>query len=573
MPPVPASNPETFTQSLEAPAPPRSLLESLLDLKPSAAPSAAPRAPLQDALAAAQSALEAIRLSRSRGATTCATPVACHNAREALTAIFGELHGLTLQDLARQLHAITARIEDALDTQVNAIIHHRRFQRLEASWRGLHYLWERSREAAERAEELNERAEIKIRLLCASKQDLLKDARDAVEFDQSALFKKVYESEFGMAGGEPFNLLVGDYEFCEINRQSSLPGEREEFTAETARKRRDYSDDLETLTSIAGVAAAAFAPFITAASPEFFGLNDFRRLEVGLPLEQDFQGPDFIKWQAFRNSPDARFVGLAMPRVLMREPYHLEPTRGDAFRFTEDVAEEGGHSKYLWGNAAYAWASVVMRAYAETGWFADIRGFERSTDIDRGQTGGLVKGLAMDSFTTDRPGVALKTNTDVVLGSDDEQSLSQLGFIPLCACPGTRYSVFYSNASVHIPRKLDDAAATTTERMSSMLQYVLCASRFAHYLKSLSRQQIGSFAAAETLTTKLRTWIARYVADDPTAKPEIKAQYPLLKAEISVEEIPGTAGAYQMNMQLLPHYQLDALAASLKLVHRLPGGS
>jgi type VI secretion system protein ImpD len=521
-------------------------------------------------LTEARQALEAVRRGR-KGIETSGAAQDGSAAQAALTSILGDINGLTLAQVSLQLEAAAARIETRLNAQVNAILHHRRFQRLEASWRGLYFLWERAREGAERAEELNERAEVKLRILSVKKRELRDDARDATDFDQSSLFKKVYESEFGTAGGEPFNLLVGDYEFCAINRRDPLPGESEDDVDEldsSSGARRNYSLDLETLSSISRVATAAFAPFIAGASPEFFGLSDFRRLEANLPLEQDFQGPDFIKWDSFRSDPDSRFVGLALPRVLMREPYRLDPSRGDAFRFQEEVAEQGGaHSKYLWGNAAYAFAAVVMRAFVETGWFADIRGFDRPGERDDGEGGGLVKGLTADSFNTDRAGVALKTNTDVVLTSDDEQRLSQLGFIPLCACTGTKHSVFYSNASVHKPVKRDDVASNTTERMSSMLQYVLCASRFAHYLKSLSRQQIGSYEAAEDLKRRLRKWISDYVGDDPN-----HTKYVLRDAEIDVVESDDSPGTYQMKIQLQPHYQLDALAASLKLVHKLPGG-
>jgi type VI secretion system ImpC/EvpB family protein len=464
---------------------------------------------------------------------------------DALRQLFGDELRVGRKQAARLLDGVVARIDALLSRQVNAVLHHPRLQALEASWRGLDYLREQARAELSRAEELGENIRIVLRVLSATKRELRDDATTASQFDQSAIFKAVYESEFGHAGGEPFGLLIGDYEF------------------------RNHPDDLDTLASLAGVAAAAFAPFVAAAAPQFFGLDDFQKLEIGLPLEKDFQRPDYIQWRELRQSEDMRFVGLTLPRVLMRVPYSLDVERQDGFRFSEDVAQSDKRQRYLWGNAAYAFGGVVLRAFVETCWFADIRGFERGT-----ASGGLVSGLAVDSFATDRAGIGLKTSTEVVIGGDQEGELSELGFIPLSACPGTEFSAFFSNASVHQPAKFAEEVANTNAVMSAMLQYVLCASRFAHYLKVLCRMKIGSLESAEALQDYLSRWVSDFVADDAHASQHVKARYPLRQAEVKVAEIPGHAGAYRLEMKLLPHYQLHGLSASLRLVHRLqgPGG-
>jgi type VI secretion system protein ImpC len=483
----------------------------------------------------------AIAAPGTAGSDEMAAKIRAAKSRQELAKVLYGSRPIAAKTASRELDVAIARIDDLLAEQVNAILHHPRWQRLESSWRGLSFLCQQAADEVERAYSQGEDAKIVVRMLSVKKRELWDDATSAAEFDQTVLWQKVYESEFGAAGGHPFGLLVGDYEF------------------------RNHPNDLDTLASVASVAAAAFAPFVAAAAPEFFSLADFQRLEIGLSLEQDFQRPDYIKWRALRGSDDSRFVGLTLPRVLMRRPYRLDPNREDGFRFEEEVADAQKHDRYLWGNAAYAFASVVLRAYVDTGWFADIRGFERGNE-----TGGIVTGLAVDSFRTDREGIALKTATDVVIDSAQERELSDLGFIPLCACQGTQFSAFFSNASIHKPAAFADAEADTTSRMSAMLQYVLCASRFAHYLKVLCREKIGSFQSVDEVNDFLVRWISQYVADDARAGPEVKARYPLRQAEVAVAQIPGQAGAYRLEMRLLPHYQLDALSASLRLVHRLP---
>ncbi len=438
--------------------------------------------------------------------------------------------------IARLLNRDIARLDTLLSAQVNAILHHPRFQSLEASWRGLKYLVDRPDVDGET---------IKVRVLNASWKDLARDAERAVEFDQSQLFRKVYEDEFGSPGGEPFGILIGDYYL------------RHRPTADHP------IDDVGLLGSISQVAAAAFAPFIGGVDPAMLGLESFSRLEQSLNLARSFEDLDYLKWRALRDREDARFVGLAIPRVLMRLPHDDSGRRTDGFRFREDVSGLD-REKYLWGNAAFAFAAVVIRAVAEGGWMADIRGVQRGVD-----GGGLVTGLPCHWFATDAPGVALKTSTEVVVNDFLEKDLSLLGFVPLCAAKDTEYSVFYSNQSVQKPQTYDEKAATVNARVSSMLQYMLCVSRFAHYLKVLARDKVGSTESADQLQDRLARWVSQYVAPGSNLSPDVKAQFPLKQADVQVREQPGKPGSYMCVMRLAPHFQLDQLDATLRLVTEL----
>jgi type VI secretion system ImpC/EvpB family protein len=311
------------------------------------------------------------------------------------------------------------------------------------------------------------------------------------------------------------------------------------------------------------VAAAAFAPFIAAPAPELLGLDDFSTLERPINLAATFDGLPYLKWRGFRDQEDSRFIALVLPRILLRLPREDDGTRADGFRFREDVTGPN-RRKYLWGNAAFAMAAVLIRAYAASGWFADIRGVQSGT-----LGGGLVTGLPIHSFTTDARGVAPKTSTEVAIDEYQEQAISKLGLIPLCHCHDTEFSAFYTNQSVQKPKQYDDAAATANARISAMLQYMMCASRFAHYLKILVRDQIGSTLDPEQIAVRLNDWIAQYVTPDERASPDTKARFPLRQADVRVSELPGRPGQYRMEMHLLPHFQLDELTATLRLVTRL----
>ena len=382
-------------------------------------------------------------------------------------------------------------------------------------------------------------------MLSASWRELERDFERATEFDQSQLFRKVYDQEFGMPGGEPFGALIGDYEM-------------------RPRPAAGYPhDDLGMLRSISQVAAAAFCPFITGVNPAFFGLDNFTTLEQRLDHAKTFEQVDYVKWRALRDSEDSRFVGLALPRVLMRTPYGDDGTRLDGFRFHEEVAGPD-FSKYLWGNAAFAFGGVLIRAFAQAGWLADIRGVQRGVD-----GGGLVTSLPVHDFGTDHRGVAVKSSTDVIVTDRLEKELSDLGFIPLCDCSDTEYSAFYSNQSAQKPKKYDRSAATTNARISSMLQYMLCVSRFAHYIKVLGREKVGSFTDAPAFEKYLQDWVVQYVTTDLEAAPETKARFPLREAKVQVFEQPGKPGSHQCVMHLAPHYELDDLVAAVRIATEL----
>lgn len=445
---------------------------------------------------------------------------------------------LTRQSVVRRLSQDLAALDQILTRQVNAILHHPRFQQLEASWRGLWYLTGEAKENLDRAEFDEKPPKIEIRLLNFSKQNLSKDLLNAVEFDQSQCFKKIYEEGLGIAGGHPFGAVIGDYQFT------------------------SHVEDIDLLEKISQVAAAAFCPFIASASPQLLGLESFCTLERPLRLEESFGQLDYLKWNAFRAQNDSRFIGLALPRVLMREPYLNDGSRADGFCFHEEVSAPD-RSAYLWGSASYAFGAVLLRAFASCRWFADIRGFQRGIE-----GGGLVTGLPSHSFATDRTGVAVKSSTEVSISEFHEKELSTLGFIPLCHCKDTDYSVFYTNSSVQKPTVYSESDATANSKISAMLQYVMCVSRFAHYLKCVARDKIGGHATEQELQRYLKGWIANYVAD-VNCPPKLKSKYPLREAQIEVRETPAKPGSYNVTMRLLPHYQLDGLTMGLRLVTKM----
>lgn len=449
----------------------------------------------------------------------------------ALKLWFGAQVPQTRDQLVRKLGRDIAHIDGLLSEQVNAVLHHPRFQQLESSWRGLRYL----------VDEVEEGTNVKIRMLNVSWKELERDMERAIDFDQSQLFRKVYSEEFGQAGGEPFGVLIGDYE---IHPTPSA----------------DHpSDDLSTLQGVSQVAAAAFAPFIAAAHPSMFGLKDFGGLERPIDLQRVFDQKEYVRWRSFRDEEDARFVGLTMPRVLRRLPYEDDGSRSEGFRFQEDVSGPDW-SKYLWGNAAYAFGAVLIRSFSESGWLADIRGVQRGIE-----GGGLVTNLPVHSFSTDKRNVAQKASTDVVVTDALEKTLNDLGFIPLCQCKDTEYSAFYANASVQKPKKYDRLPATINARMSAMMQYMLCVSRFSHYLKVLARDKVGSFAEAKDCEEFLRRWLQRYVTPDQDASLRVKSKYPLREADVEVREDPGRPGHYLCVVRLWPHYELDDLTAAVRI--------
>lgn len=430
------------------------------------------------------------------------------------------------KDIEATINARIADIDELLSRQLNEIMHASEFQRLEASWRGLHYLVHQSETSTM----------LKIRVFNVSKNDLLKDLERASEFDQSALFKKVYEEEYGMFGGAPFGALIGDYEFGR------------------------HPQDMALLDQISHVAAAAHAPFIAAASPQLYNLESFTDLGAPRDLAKIFDTVEYVKWKSFRESEDSRYVGLTLPHILLRLPYGPETVPVEAFNFKEDV-DGKDHSKYLWGNASYAFATRLTEAFAKYSWCAAIRGVEG---------GGLVEGLPTHTFMTDDGEVALKCPTEIAITDRREKELSDLGFIPLVHCKGTDYAAFFGAQSSQKAKKYDTDSANANARLSTQLQYILATSRFAHYLKAIMRDKIGSFMTRQNCQDYLNRWITNYVLLDDNASQAAKAQYPLREARIDVSEVRGKPGVYRAVAFLKPHFQLDELTVSLRLVAELP---
>ncbi|MEI7699708.1 MAG: type VI secretion system contractile sheath large subunit [Planctomycetia bacterium] len=438
--------------------------------------------------------------------------------------------------LQQTLARLIAQIDLAITAQINEVLHHGDFQRMEASWRGLHFLWRTAAEVRQQAAVQGEQTGIEIRVLSVRRRELLKDFESAAEFDQSELFRKVYESEFGQAGGTPYGLLVADYEFSE------------------------HPADLDLLEYLAGVAAAAFAPLIAAASPNLLGLESFAQLDRTVGLKSITSGRRSRKWSQFRSHPDSRFVGLTLPRILLRTSFPDDGSGRFGFRFSE-CSNQLDRSRLLWGSAAWAFAAVVCRTFAATAWFADIRGMQRGRI-----SGGLVSGLPNGSFRIDPQGTVERGCVEVHIPDRRESELSELGFVPLCHCRETSTAVFYSASSVHAPGSFTSDLASASARLSAMLQYVLCCSRIAHYLKVRVRDLTGAGENAQEISRRLNEWVQSYVTPDDRATPDMKARFPLREASVEIEELPDRPGSYHMKMRLQPHYQLDQLDSSMTFV-------
>lgn len=429
-------------------------------------------------------------------------------------------------------NAITA-IDQVMSKQLAAIMHDEKFQKLEGSWRGLNHLVMNSETSTD----------LKLRMLNINKKELSKDLEKAVEFDQSQIFKKIYESEFGSAGGQPYAALIGDYEF------SGHPG------------------DLDMLTSMSNVAAAGFCPFISAADPKMFGFDSFTELSKPRDLEKIFDSDAFIKWRSFRDSEDSRFVTLTMPRVLARLPYGQDTKPVEAFNFEEARLDSKGrqqeseHDEYCWMNAAYAMGTTLTQSYAEYGWCTSIRGAEG---------GGKVKGLPSHTFISDDGDVDQKCPTEIGITDRREAELSKLGFLPLCHYKNTDHAVFFGAQTTQKPKKFDDPAATANAEISARLPYIMATSRIAHFLKIMARDKIGSFMEASDAEAWLNRWIAGYVNATPDASAEMKARYPLADASIKVKEVPGQPGVYSAVAYLRPWLQMEELSASMRMVASIP---
>lgn len=438
-------------------------------------------------------------------------------------------------DVILSIERSIADIDHMINDQLNAIIHHPKFQQLEASWRGLWYL----------AEQSDGIKNIKLKVLDVSWAEVVRDISRALEFDQSQLFKKIYNEEYGTPGGEPYGAIIGDYEIS--HRVSSTHSQ----------------DDLATLNGISQVAAAAFAPFITGAAPELFGLDDFSTLGHPINLHSVFAQKEYIKWRTYRARPEAQFVGLTMPHILMRLPYRTKPGTYKGIFFYEHCASNQ-RDNYCWGNAAYAFAGILIREFSHVGWFGHIRG------VPRNQIGGgLVTTLPFESVETDELDVANKPVTDIIITDIKERELSELGLIPLCQCYDTPFAAFYSNQSTRRPDRMSTREGEVNARLSAMLQHVLCGSRIAHYIKVIIRDKVGSFITAEECEDLLRQWLSKYTTGRDDLEWEEQARYPLRQAAVSVKDHPEKPGDYICVIQLRPHYQLDHMVSELELVTEL----
>lgn len=437
------------------------------------------------------------------------------------------------RNLTLTINEAVKALDARLSKQLAAIMHHPEFLKLEGSWRGLHHLVMNTETSAN----------LKIRVLNVRKRELMKDLAKAVEFDQSELFKKLYENEFGTPGGEPYGMLIGDYEFT------------------------NHPEDVQMLTSISSISAAAFAPFVSAASPQLFGFQDYRDLAKPRDLEKIFDTVEYTQWRSFRDSEDSRFVTLTMPRVLARLPYGSNTLTIEEFNYEETPPGADGrnqgmeHENFCWMNAAYVMGARMTDAFAKYGWCTAIRGAEG---------GGKVESLPTYVFTSDDGDPDQKCPTEIGITDRRDAELGKLGFLPLCHYKNTDYAVFFGAQTVQKPKKYDRPDATANAAISARLPYMMATSRFAHYLKVMARDKIGSFLEVEDCEVWLNRWINNYVNANEGAGQEMKAAYPLREAKITVKEIPGKPGSYNAIAWLRPWLQMEELTTSLRMVARIP---
>ena len=440
------------------------------------------------------------------------------------------------KNLTRTFDRAIAAIDRRLSDQLNAVIHNPKFLALEGSWRGLHYLVMNSETGTS----------MKLRVLNLPKRELSRDLQRAVEFDQSQLFKKIYENEFGTPGGEPYGSLIGDYEWTQ------------------------HPDDIETLRLVSNVAAAAFAPFISAAGAGMFGFDSWPELAKPRDLAKIFETQDYTKWRSFRDSEDARFVNLVLPRTLARLPYGAATKAIDEFNYEEAPQDEAGaakamnHNDYCWMNAAYAMGARLTNAFSQYGFCTAIRGAEG---------GGKVENLPYHVFTSDDGDMDAKCPTEIAITDRREFELSNLGFLPLCHYKNTDYSVFFGAQTVQKPKKYDRPEATANAAISARLPYIMATSRFAHYLKVMARDKIGSFMEASDCESWLNRWIKNYVNGNENAGQEMKARFPLREARVEVREIPGKPGSYNAVAYMRPWLQMEELTTSMRMVARIPAAA
>jgi len=436
---------------------------------------------------------------------------------------------LISSDTVATIEAMIAALDRKMSEQINLVLHHGDFQKLESAWRGLHYMVTNT--------ETDE--QLKIRVMSISKQDLGKTLKryKGTAWDQSPLFKKMYEEEYGQFGGEPFGALVGDYHF-------------------------DHSPpDVELLGEMSKIAAAAHAPFITGASPTVMQMDSWSELANPRDLTKIFTTPEYAAWRSLRESDDARYLAMCMPRFLGRLPYGAKTAPVDAFNFEEDTVG-AEHDKYSWCNAAYAMATNINRSFKMYGWCSRIRGVE---------SGGAVENLPTHTFPTDDGGVDMKCPTEVAISDRREAELSKNGFLAMIHRKNSDFAAFIGAQSLQKPAEYDDPDATANAALAARLPYLFACNRFAHYLKCMVRDKVGSFKTRDAMERWLNDWISHYVDGDPANSTEqTKAERPLAAAEVVVEEVEGAPGYYQSKFFLKPHYQLEGLTVSLRLVSKLP---
>ncbi len=457
----------------------------------------------------------------------------------AKTAVESAVHTLAQQALAdtrlvssdvyKTIEGMIAAIDKKLSEQINLIMHHADFTKLEGAWRGLHHLVNNT--------ETDET--LKIRVMNISKNELHKTLKryKGTAWDQSPIFKKVYEEEFGQLGGSPYGCLVGDYHF-------------------------DHSPpDVELLAEMAKVSASAHAPFIAGASPTTMQMESWGELSNPRDLTKIFQSAEYAGWRSLRESEDSRYIGLAMPRFLARLPYGAKTNPVEGFDFEEEV-EGTDHNRYVWANSAYAMATNITRAFKLYGWCTTIRGVE---------SGGAVANLPVHSFPTDDGGVDMKCPTEIAISDRREAELAKNGFMPLVHRKNSDFAAFIGAQSLQKPAEYDDPDATANANLAARLPYLFASSRFAHYLKCMVRDKVGSFASADSMQRELQSWIMNFVDGNPeTSSDATKAQRPLAEAEVVVEEVEGNPGMYTSKFFLRPHYQLEGMNVSLRLVSKMP---
>ncbi len=437
------------------------------------------------------------------------------------------------KNLTRTFNAAIAAIDRKLSAQLNAIMHDPKFLKLEGSWRGLNYLVMNSETGTS----------LKLRVLNVTKRELNRDLTKAVEFDQSQLFKKIYENEFGTPGGEPYGALIGDYEWT------------------------NHPDDIDTLRLVSNVAAASFAPFVSAAGAQMFGFSDWTELSKPRDLAKIFETAEYTKWRSFRDSEDSRFVSLVLPRVIARLPYGAATKPIDEFSYEEAPYDANGaalpmqHHDYCWMNAAYTMGARLTDSFAQSGFCVAIRGAEG---------GGKVEGLPNHVFTSDDGDLDTKCPTEIGITDRREFELSNQGFLPLCHYKNTDYAVFFGAQTVQKPKKYDRPDATANAAISARLPYIMATSRFAHFLKVMARDKIGSFMEASDCEVWLNRWIKNYVNANENAGQETKAKYPLREARVEVKEIPGKPGSYNAVAYMRPWLQMEELTTSMRMVARIP---